>query len=60
MLTITKEVNMKLKKQKPDSHKSELSRIVSALEKLVYLGEFQFKQAGVKIKYPNKQKEDLK
>ena len=47
---------MKLKKQKPEDYPTELSRIVEALNKLVFIAEFQLKSAGVKnIKYPNKE-----
>lgn len=47
---------MKLKKQKPEGDRAELSRIAEALDKLVFIAEFQLKSAGVKnIKYPNKE-----
>jgi len=49
---------MRIKKQKQPSLpdlKAELNRIAEALDKLVYLGEFQLKSAGANIKYPQKE-----
>ena len=46
---------MKLKKKESKSELKELSRIGEALEKLVYLSEFQLKSAGANIKYPKKE-----
>ena len=46
-----------MRKQKEPSLtdlKKELNRIAEALDKLVYLGEFQLKSAGANIKYPQK------
>ena len=45
-----------MKRKKEDKAElKELSRIVEALEKLVYLNEFQLKSAGANIKYPKKE-----
>ena len=49
-------LDKKKQKQKPEDCPTELSRIVEALNKLVFIAEFQLKSAGVKnIQYPKKE-----